>query len=989
MSDGLSGEKKRLEQYLLQSRASNVLLIDPRYSRFQPEKIDTIRLRLAQIQAGKQPVSEKLIKEQQKKKKKGRVGKQLRGGVARAILEQKRFERGERRDRPEEEPRIVGEPRNTGLAYDPDIERRKLDIQEQLNRDANLRALMDRRAAQNRLEQELAVRRGELAAGRAERRLERERLALLPAPAPIVIPPAQAPNINVEAPQVRVEAPQVRVDPTINIPPLALPARGDADPIPEIERLGALIRQDMNAFGAEQRALNQDVFTQVRGQARRQEEIERRQYIIDEEQRQLRLRQDANLEEIQARLGMTENSMGRARDAVIQEIRDAEARLRRAAGELDRPINYDDVLLRAAGGRIDRERPRRASLTSVREPRRVPIEEASSTSSRFADVGPRTSSSRSSEPQEPTGIEGIIEGGGPLDLPNIVIERPRNIGPDQSLRLSPSATVEEFEQQLGRLAQRSPRLQAELERVRDQPESETASEFSLGIPAERLRRGGGRGTAQYSSEESEESEATTTEESEESELQFPFEQERRVRRGEAGVGIFAPPEEEEELAGGGRLIAEYFPQPAEQSVRGIGRPLSINERASQYARAHGIPTSEEIERQRLVLEGSSADIGSLGGYTERSGQAYQLDPEFLSEAGSLPESRTTYSGSSGSETGEVGESVEVQEQQLPPPHPIYGPPGYVQQVVRDIETGRRGAPGPKPPPPDEPPQPRIYQNRGGGAPPVYAGERVIEDAGIQAQPVRQAEGGQGQVEARGLVEEVEEEEGLGQVADQQAQLIRDSKSNYNDSIFELSSQVRQGPRGARGQRGGLGYRVRNNTDKTLKRVKPGDVVNVIGVEQGATGRGRYRLDTETAAGTRIELDELSPLINSGAFLFEKGHRHELGGHFDREPYGPPPEEPLLQEEPGYLQQGAQAVGGAVAGLAGAGARGVAGLAQGVAQGLYEQLPGAGDVGAALGRGVVSGVAGAGRLAAGAVQAAFGGSETGSEVSELAPGEQEL
>ena len=30
------------------------------------------------------------------------------------------------------------------------------------------------------------------------------------------------------------------------------------------------------------------------------------------------------------------------------------------------------------------------------------------------------------------------------------------------------------------------------------------------------------------------------------------------------------------------------------------------------------------------------------------------------------------------------------------------------------------------------------------------------------------------------------------------------------------------------------------------------------------------------------------MIESGELLFERGHRHELGGHFDEQPYGPPP-----------------------------------------------------------------------------------------------------
>ena len=64
---GKSGEKKRLEQSLLQMRAGNIIMVDPRFNRFQPEKIDTIRLRAAQIQAGKKPITERLQKQLKKK----------------------------------------------------------------------------------------------------------------------------------------------------------------------------------------------------------------------------------------------------------------------------------------------------------------------------------------------------------------------------------------------------------------------------------------------------------------------------------------------------------------------------------------------------------------------------------------------------------------------------------------------------------------------------------------------------------------------------------------------------------------------------------------------------------------------------------------------------------------------------------------------------------------------------------------------------------
>ena len=78
MSAG-SDEKKRLEQDLLQRRAGAPLseVIDPRRFQFQPEKIDTIRLRAAQIEAGKTPITERLQKQLKKRKKKARRAKAL------------------------------------------------------------------------------------------------------------------------------------------------------------------------------------------------------------------------------------------------------------------------------------------------------------------------------------------------------------------------------------------------------------------------------------------------------------------------------------------------------------------------------------------------------------------------------------------------------------------------------------------------------------------------------------------------------------------------------------------------------------------------------------------------------------------------------------------------------------------------------------------------------------------------------------------------
>ena len=112
-------EKQRLRQHILQSKASNIVMIGPagladttrrQFQRFEPQNIDRLRLIESQILAGKVPLSEQLKKDQKKKKKKAKKGKQLRGDLARNLREKRRSESGERRDNDAEEPRIVGDP---------------------------------------------------------------------------------------------------------------------------------------------------------------------------------------------------------------------------------------------------------------------------------------------------------------------------------------------------------------------------------------------------------------------------------------------------------------------------------------------------------------------------------------------------------------------------------------------------------------------------------------------------------------------------------------------------------------------------------------------------------------------------------------------------------------------------------------------------------------------------------------------------------------
>jgi len=875
----MSGEKKRLEQDILQRRASTVVL-DPRFGRFQQaaDPIDRIRLRQAQQLAGQVPLSERLKKQVKKTRKKTRKTKALRGDLARNLTEQKRFIRGERREKDTEEPRIVGEaaPVPTGFAYDPGIERRRLDIEEARNRDANLRALADRRDRERAQERELAVRRGELAAARADRALERARIAAIPPPAPIVIPPAAAPAINIAPAPVRVDvaAPRVDVAPVINVPPApGLPARADADPIPEIQRLGALIRADTNAYGQEQEERNRDFFRQLReaaefeGRQTREtlEAVEARQQAQDENTRVALARQDALNEELQVRLGMHEVEMGRARDAIIQEFRDAGGRLGVAREQLDQPSGYDDVILAA-----DRPSPTRSEIgqtvRSILQPPEVPVRVD------IEEVDSPTPEIREPEPEEPEGIGGVIAGGGELNLPNVVVEQPGRIGPDESLRISPVPSSA-----LSGSSEGS--TERELDEILEAGEPVRAGEF-LRQRQERFKQ-------------------------EQEELQFPLQLDpvepvnvaEALRLSRLAIDEAEPvlQEEEEDEAQQARLrlvdtqdFLSGFERPASPLVGGGTAAERLEELLAQPS-----PTSPRPQADRPPAEPST--------------------PSTSEEEALL---REAYGG----------------EEEEPRPG----------QVAEGIEQFG-GAAGPAPP----------------------AQQRVIEDAGIQAQPVLRP------LDPDVLFEPVEEAEEVGQVQDTRPQAIRDSYSLYQETVSDLAANVRRGPQGSRGERGGLGYRIRNNTDKKLKKVEPDDVVNITGVDAGADGRGRYRLDTETATGTRVGLDQLSPLIQSGDLLFERGHRHELGGHFDEQPYGPPPQEP---EGPGLLQQGAEAAGGAAAAVVGGAGRLAGGLALGAAQGVAEQLPSAGDVGAALGRGAVAGVAGAGRLAAGAVGAVVGGGE---------------
>ncbi len=893
---GSEGERRRLQQFLLQ-----------RGARFEPQDIDRIRLIQAQKLAGKLPVSEKLSREQKKKKRKARRKKNLRSEVARGIREQKRFREGERRDRPEEEPRIVGEPRVVG-GVDPEVEARRLDLQQQALQQRQVQAIADRRLQRELQREELAVRRGELAAARAERaRIAAAGPGLPGGAAGPIFPPAVAPDVRIGD-----------IAPVINVP---------AQPPPQIifmpDRPEPNIRDNLRAaageLGAELRGQNREFHEILRDEAaafraelqQNVEEVNARQQAQDEQVRADAARQDAQFQDVYERLGQQEAAIGESRDAVIDEIRAQEERIARARGSP--PPNFDDLVIdvdefeRSARAGLARAglspvdltlSPRSPSLAggSVRaDPDNVVLgggrlSPEPEIETPIAEVPPTPSVRLPSTPIEPAPApqpeRAEIEGGGPLDLPSVVIDaRPAINRSLEDDLLASEASRARFEED--RVAGVEALEPAPAPRQGPSPKTE-AIRRSQSALREILESG---------------------------------------NRGEAA-------EQEDEL---GALLDDIEARPEARL-------------ATDSPRASAVPVAQRVENIEGLQERTGGTSASSQRWADLEADFAAAEERLGGDIGGIPPSPTPRVLSPerqevGGARGEFAARVEPLLVRSPSPTP------RIEEIDEPAAASAGGA--------------RVLQGGGG----------FIEEA---LSP-RELEAGE-----EPLLEEV------GNVKNKAQSRIDVSKRTFAGAQDTIFSDVRPGPRGPRaGGKGGIGFRVRNNTDRKLKRVEPGDVVNVLGGHAGNT----IKLDTGAGtAGTRVGSAPFQRLIDDGSFLFEEGHRHELGGHFDENPYGPPvepalgaaagsleeeleeveaqPEVELEEESPGLLQQGAEAVGGAL----GTGARFAGGLAQGVGEGLYAQLPTAQEVGAGLGRAGVAAVSGAGRFAAGAIGGALEGEE---------------
>ena len=252
--------------------------------------------------------------------------------------------------------------------------------------------------------------------------------------------------------------------------------------------------------------------------------------------------------------------------------------------------DIEDVMPFGSRATADQRRQRRKSRARSETPVREPEPEAQAISDAFDSMFSSTSSSGSSAEEV---LPRAKSGGGGFEIP----VQPRILRGDPEPRrrfsIDEGATPEEISQELRR--QRRPRQD-----IRAQEAVEETTDLS----SEQLRELGGGSSGSEETQRRGEAAgrrflATTLVRG-----ASRTEEERR-RAAASGVGIATLSSgEDEELAEGGRLIAQYFPEARpEGETRGIGRPLTVNERAVRAAderrrerEAQGL-TASQLDRQ--------------------------------------------------------------------------------------------------------------------------------------------------------------------------------------------------------------------------------------------------------------------------------------------------------------------------------------------------------------------------------------------------------
>ncbi|WP_286931463.1 hypothetical protein [Marinobacter sp.] len=779
---------------------------EPQIVRFEADRpalldryddVRILRQNLLLHQRVKIPPNEAILKGLRKKKKGLKRTKNLRGEVARNIREQKRFERGERRDRADQEPRIIGEPVRGagGIAFDPEIEREKINLERDKLLLGQGRLALDGR--------QLNINRALQIADRGEQ--ARQFNLLL----------QERQDQDRERIRVEEEARRERLDGDLRQAQERLQqedrARREALEFDERRQAQALeaqraeletrligeegiLRENRNAEFRLLQERNQFEVTRA-AQARQEREAEdaRRQTSLDalERARQeqvglLREQADLNRQVVETRISEVDREREQRR-----EQREADY-LQRGLHEIDslitRRINQAAREFRR-GGLADPE-PEITILGGERRARAETTRGALTPDQRAdlsADIAatiraelqrsPRDivrqaqAERQQAEEQEAQIQEGerelTLQEATPLteeqqrrvDATRRAVARRRTPSPNpQEDPLSDEGSLDPFgsgrERELRRAFQQTEReAQAEAEFYERQPSPGSPLDE---IPAERLRRGGGRGSAVIGTESSSEGSG---------ELIFNIDEDEV--EGEQQEGL---------LAAGGRLLQ----QAGGAVIQGAGHAIQ-----------RGIEAVEELQRP---------------GIGEQTGG--RLDPE--------------------------GEIV-----------------GLGQEIEVDVE--------PEPSPRDRP-----------AIPPVITAEELIQ----------QAEGTGATQEGRGQVEEIEEtpavaavgtpgesgEEALIEEVEQEGRGVSGAaqRSNYSEyqalrgDLDELAG--RRGGKRKAGVPEFIPFEITNVSDKTLKKIEPGQTIQLKGVLKG--GEVRYEVPG-TLKSTKIQTQVLDKLIREG------------------------------------------------------------------------------------------------------------------------------
>jgi hypothetical protein len=767
------------------------------------DDVRILRQNLLLHQRQKIPPNELVLKGLRKKKKGLKKTKNLKGEVARNIREQKRFERGERRDRPEQDPRIIGEPVRGagGIAFDPEIEREKLQVEREKILLGQGRLALDGR--------QLNINRALQIADRGEQARQFDLLL-----------------------QERQDQDRERIQ---------------AEERARRERLDADLAEAQARLQQEDRARQQNLEFEERRQAQALEaqrsELETR--LIGEEGI---LRENRNAE---YRLLQERNQFEVTRAAQARQEREAEdARRRTSLDALERARQEQVGLLREQAdlnrqvvtGRLselDREREQRRDQREAEFLQRG-LSEINSVIDRRIDEARR---------------EFIRRGGIADPEPEItILGGERRARAETTPQLTPQQRADlssEIASTIRAELQRSPRdIVREAQQVRQEAEEDLAQPVPE-VPSPRLSPVTGGGGE----------EPVLTED-----------QQRRVdatRRAVSRRRSPSPDPQQDPLSDEGSL--DPFGSGRERELRrGLRSPSPTQtereRRAEQefYERqpspgadVGGLsPASalEEIPSGRLQRGGGRGAYQYSGSDdTTGSGELiFNIDEDEVQEEqqeGLLAGGARLLQQAGGAVIQGAGHAIQrgieaVQEAQRPAPGEQTGgrldPEGQIVGLGQEIEVDVEPEPSPSPPP-----SPRAEPIEGRGQ---------IED--VEETPVLAGGGTPGSLEEGELIVEVEQP-GTGVTGAEQ----RSNYSEYQALKGDLEGYA--GRRGGKRQAGVpefIPFEIQNVSDKTLKKLQPGQKLQLKGVLKG--GEIRYEVPG-TLKSTKIQKQVLDKLIREG------------------------------------------------------------------------------------------------------------------------------